>query len=303
MHQICTSEFILPNWYNRFLRVNLSIFSVDSTYGHISSSYFSLLALFCILANNTIIVSLRVFDATQFINNEVLPLWQFYEETQLLIDTFTNTILSEFTRTFALVRNATTVNHFVTGSNSNERILVKSDGHVSMSSGTLVLLDYEYLYRSNQFCSCTGHTSNCAVPVRLYTNLSLLFYNPPGLFVGCLQTDSVLLSTLECWFDQSCVNLVRQSLIWPSVRHMFNIMSMNISLPSRFKPKTPMNELMDQLLLEKWIINISYDKFYHSCVPRVCIYTLEERYDIVFILFTVIGIYGSLSKGLRILLS
>jgi hypothetical protein len=62
-----------------------------------------------------------------------------------------------------------------------------------------------------------------------------------------------------------------------------------------------MNNLINELLLENWIVNISYEKFYSGCAPKVCVYTEQKRYDIFFTVLTIIAIFGGLTQGLQIL--
>lgn len=38
-------------------------------------------------------------------------------------------------------------------------------------------------------------------------------YLIPGLVTGCLQMDSLFISTFECLYDQTCLNIIQQNFI------------------------------------------------------------------------------------------
>ncbi|UJR07197.1 hypothetical protein I4U23_011485 [Adineta vaga] len=300
MHQICSSDCISPIWYNRFFEQNITFLYISSSADFIWPLYFPMLQSFCFLVNRTITDSIRVLKTTSFINNEILPQWQFDEQAQRLIDTFTNETVSEFTRMFALIRNATAASQFVTVPSSNAQFIVKSDGQMTMHISNLLILEFDDPTHATKSCSCNGDTSNCVFVQRIYDNTSASFYYLKGLYVGCLLMDGIMFSTFECWFDLICFNKIRQWSLETINTNMFNITPLNINLPSRFSPRTPINQLMNELFLENWNINISYENFYSGCAPNSCDYTEEERYDIFYTILTIIAIYGGLSKGLKI---
>ncbi|UJR18558.1 hypothetical protein I4U23_005465 [Adineta vaga] len=301
LHQLCSSQFISSNWYNRLFDGNFSTQNLYYNSRRIKPSNFAVLESFCALANNTISDSLRIFNATQFINNDVLPQWQFEEQTQLFIDTFTNTTLSDFTNMFALLQSVTIANQLVTEPSSNAQIYLKPNGQIIMVSKLSFIIDYNHPYGSATFCSCAGDTSLCGTAVWFYYNSSSVQYFPRGLFSGCLRMDDALISTLECWFNKSCLTYIRNSFLMTGIEDMFDITPLNVSLTSRFYPNTTMRELMTQLLLESWTVHVSYEKFYYGCSPKTCTYTEKIRYDIILTILTIIAIYGGLNKGLRIL--
>ncbi|CAF1636191.1 unnamed protein product [Adineta ricciae] len=299
MHQLCSSEFISPTWYNQFFQQNLSLSYYSNVYDPIWPLYFPLLQSFCFLINRTITDSLNEFAATSFINNEILPRWQFDQQAQILIDTFTNSTVSEFTRMFALIRNATAASQFVIVPNSNGQFTVRSDGQIIIHINNWAIFDFNNPGSSVLSCTCNSDTSDCVQTQRIYDNSSASFYYLTGLYIGCLTMDGLMVSTLECWFDSICFNKIRRWLFEILNTDLLNITPLDVNLPSRFPPRTPINQLMNELFLENWNINTSYEKFYSTCKPKSCDYTEEERYDIIYALLTIIATSGGLSKGLK----
>jgi hypothetical protein len=52
----------------------------------------------------------------------------------------------------------------------------------------------------------------------------------------------------------------------------------------RFKPNSTMKSILDYLMVEQWITNISYEKYYKTCAPISCSYFKNDTYDWLFVL-------------------
>jgi hypothetical protein len=74
--------------------------------------------------------------------------------------------------------------------------------------------------------------------------------------------------------------------------------AMNSNESSRFNSNSMVQSLLDNLMIEYWIENVSYSAYYSQCAPIVCTYTKSERNSFVFVLTQLISILG----GMKILL-
>ena len=74
----------------------------------------------------------------------------------------------------------------------------------------------------------------------------------PGFEGGCLPTDGILLSTLECFYDQTCLN--RLLSFFPT-KEKFT--AMTTIEPTRFDRNSTVKIMVDYLMIEKWIKSIS----------------------------------------------
>ena len=301
MHEVCASQFVSPEWYRLFINVNVTPSEIHEHFPYIAASYFQLLASFCSLAQYSINDSLRLFGARLYINDKVLPHWQFVQQTQAFIDTFTNTTKNEFIRIFALVRNATTGNQYVTGPSLNGRLIVRSDRTVSRQTRNWYELDIANPSEGISICKCTRGGPRCGFFIRRPTDLPTDRTYLTGQYIGCLVMDGLLISSLECWYDRSCVDKLSRWLVEEGVNHRFDITPLDADSPSRFTTNTSMNDLINELLLESWMIDVSYEKFYRQCAPQSCTYTIRGRYDLVYAILLIIAIYGGLSKALQII--
>lgn len=95
----------------------------------------------------------------------------------------------------------------------------------------------------NGTCSC-GTFGDCSQPAAVYTESIMI----PGIRVGCYPLNAALQSTLECLYNQSCVDLLRD---------IFNISTsfsaIDYILPSQFYPNLIVYSLANELLVENCI--------------------------------------------------
>ncbi|CAF4239198.1 unnamed protein product, partial [Rotaria sordida] len=72
---------------------------------------------------------------------------------------------------------------------------------------------------------------------------------------------------------------------------------------SRFKPNSTVQEIVNELMVEEWLTNISYEKYYAQCAPVQCIYSKLEKQDLVNVLTNVISLHGGLTLTLRFIIA
>ena len=112
----------------------------------------------------------------------------------------------------------------------------------------------------------------------------------PGIVSGCLPVNSILLSTLECFYNQICVD---QLMTFFSTTEKFTAMASNES--SRYNSNSTVQSIIDELMIEQWSYISSYNTYYFRCAPALCTYAKSERNGIVFILIQLISILGGLT--------
>jgi hypothetical protein len=136
----------------------------------------------------------------------------------------------------------------------------------------------------------------------------------PGLVVGCLPIDGLRLSTLECFFSSDCIATIISYLdyytqmdgspptdfVLPTEPRLV-LPSLNSSMPSRFSSNTPIGAIMDELFLEQWKNESSYESYYSACAPSVCQYRYVVRNDMFYVLTSLLSLYGGLTVSLRLI--
>jgi hypothetical protein len=81
-----------------------------------------------------------------------------------------------------------------------------------------------------------------------------------------------------------------------------NVTPLDSNLPSRYSPTTKLGDIVSQLLIEEWIVNSDAAAHYEHCQPKVCTYTHVIRFEVIYVITTVIGLFGGLSVILRLII-
>lgn len=118
----------------------------------------------------------------------------------------------------------------------------------------------------------------------------------PGLSSGCMPVDSGRQSSLQCFFNQTCINAIIHYLATPDA----NFTAMAPLLSSRFHVTATVDSIVNQLMVEEWGFSVSYDKYYAECAPSSCSYSRTTRHGLLYLLNTLVGLLGGLCTGLAI---
>lgn len=155
-------------------------------------------------------------------------------------------------------------------------------------------------FTDSDVCYCTD-TSNCNYPVGIYSNLtgvdSYRYYGVisppmiyskqlPGLYTGCMPFQSIMQSTLQCFYDQNClINL------FPDLD---SIQILNNDLNDIYSIDTQIDLIIDQLFIENVSITDDFQLFYSECSPTKCNYSYNSRGTAAFIMVTLLSLMGGL---------
>ncbi|CAF2973757.1 unnamed protein product [Rotaria sp. Silwood2] len=123
-----------------------------------------------------------------------------------------------------------------------------------------------------------------------------------SLSIQCISTESTFVSTLECLYNQSCLNLIRINYARYGIDNLTDIPSLDENVGSVFSINDTIETLVYGLLLENLTVNVSYDQFYAKCSPLSCIYTIQESFNLFFLITSIVAIYSILNKIFRLIL-
>ena len=113
-----------------------------------------------------------------------------------------------------------------------------------------------------------------------------------GILVGCHLLESALASTLECYYNPSCINLL--------VSNGSMFVPLNSSQFSRYSQDTTVDTLFNSLMVEERLSSVSPQGYYAQCAPKSCTYSYRERNSILNIFTILIALFGGLNISLRI---
>ncbi|CAF4415992.1 unnamed protein product, partial [Adineta steineri] len=111
----------------------------------------------------------------------------------------------------------------------------------------------------------------------------------------CLPLNSFLQSTFECLYNQSCINIISSYVNASIIPRILN------NTNSRFNSNLLTSDIVEEMFIESWSINISYKAFFQQCQPTSCSYKLIDRYNLLYVVTTILGLYGGLTVLLKII--
>ena len=285
-HQVCSSIFVTKEWIDYLaMHKEAEIFSED--FRKTSPFAFHTVRTLCQLINGTISNSLIQFYSNQFVSTSVVPSELFEIQSQSLTDQLKLSTTNTFLLSLSTIRDTTKRNILLSGLQTNQRLYV--------SRKTSETLTTSRIYGN---CSCTS-TSTCVLQSSIYQRFptTRLLFNVTDFYAGCYLVESLLRSSLQCFYNQSCMNRL-QSYLKPF--SVMNARALDSSLPSHYFPNSTIQKLVDNLMIEDWNLTKMYDRYYNECQPTQCTYTLETRNDIIYIVTTLIGTGGGVMTVLEL---
>lgn len=146
--------------------------------------------------------SVRSFISNSLITSRLLSQASFDEQLSNLLRQAEAHIPTSFAHALEIVQSINHANALMTIYRSNYEFFASR----ATLTRSIPLYTRPITYQGPESCSC-GLQSKC---------LRQAVFNEPqlvavkGLLVGCLPSESLLASTLECFFDIDCINLIRK---------------------------------------------------------------------------------------------
>ncbi|CAF2169519.1 unnamed protein product [Rotaria magnacalcarata] len=300
-HSICSSFFVSQTWINMLFNPNISYY-IQIDFRSSSSGLFQLLSTHCSFVNRSVNDALDNFLSNSLLSMYVLSSQSLDIQTQeesLFVQTSTANSIRQLLR---LIRNATYNNHLQPAlqTSSMNALYIFPDGEIG--SG---VLDGSYIQADGLQCCCSV-SSNCSTAAAffdlyaydtggIYVSPTLPIANLSGFVVGCYVIESLLQSTLECFFDKTCLDTLDRFFSITSVTNL-DVLSVN---QTRFSRQTPIETLINELFIEEWSTVTSFSSYYQQCAPMSCTYMYVQHNNVLYILTTILGLYGGLTVVLR----
>nr|ACD54674.1 unknown [Adineta vaga] len=145
-------------------------------------------------------------------------------------------------------------------------------------------------------CSCAMHY-NCTSQAKFIQINSTENVSIQGLKIGCTPSESLLVSTLECFFNSSCIKLIQKYINNVDLNNIFT--SLSTKNLKQFSINTTVDELINKLFIEDLNVTIDYLSYYHQCAPAFCEYTSIQKLNLLYTLKVLTGFQGGLTIVLR----
>ena len=235
---------------------------------------------------------------------QIMPRIRFNDEINTTLKGFQQKTPIEFARTLNLIRATTQGNALIAVFSTNWVPVMTEKGKGRNTSFHNVPVTHVNA-EQNTSCSCATSPA-CAAPAQLFnTSNSLPYYTFEGLRLGCYSLETVLGSSLSCFYSVSCIISFRQALgTLPESIMSYMVSTGNMtefsSTLTRFNTNDTIETLASEMFIESWSSNASYERFFNACAPAYCTYKVYYRFDALDLLTTFLSVYVGLSLGIHI---
>lgn len=294
-HQICTSDFVSIRWYRTLyfllLVEDAEIFPI------LGSSYFQALSFYCKLANQTFTFAYKRLLSSQFVNDDLLSRSTFHIKVDEMFYSFWKSMRNQFIHTILVINDVFRSDSYVSGLGTNFFNKLENE-YFNSSNGVyrIHLFPQQHNLFSDNRCDCRTYP-NCYTPQALSSTLTV----PEGISFGCLLVDTVLKSSLQCWFNRNCTEPLRTLFKVHNSEVPDTLEILNSELASRFSMNATVENLLDEIMIEHLNVSVDYEIYFSACNVSSCIYTYTEKSKILYIITTIIGLTGGLSVSIRLL--
>ncbi|CAF1440439.1 unnamed protein product [Adineta steineri] len=206
-HEICSSPFASEKGRLNLtadLVASLSMYD-EKDYRRFLSAHLQFLEGLCQLSDQTVNIFTRQFLSSLFVTNELLSEMNFRKRLDLIIEQSKLNVPTTLTHLLYLIRMINNGNAFISTYGTNfQYIQAWTDTYDTYIPTQAIIYDDN--------CSC-GLYSNCTTQATFITTNPSKTIPVKGLKIGCTPSESFRASTLECFYNESCVNLIKEYTI------------------------------------------------------------------------------------------
>ncbi|CAF0789444.1 unnamed protein product [Adineta steineri] len=303
-HQICSSDFVQSWWYQVFLPFH--DYQKGNSFLSFASSYFEALSTFCDIANTTINDAIKRFSTKTFVNTHLLSNDSFISQVKSLSSAFVELTRTEFLYGISLTNAILHSNQYINNLQMNTEFVLPRDKHPDgRYSIRISILARFALNRDGSKCYCILN-STCDLNYKTdseseRSNLKNCNWELEGIHGGCSIINTVLKSSLICWFKKSCLTRLQLLFSKEGVSIPLAITPLNPRLSSRYSSQTSIETIFNEIMIEKWNFDYSFSKFYHKCKPSYCSFTYEKETNIIYIITIIISLIGGINIILKLI--
>lgn len=302
IHQVCSSEFIRTAWISSLFLSNATQHNILDFRRYAFAHYRSL-RLLCRLARQTVKDAHRLFNSTYLTNRYTFSRKQFTELSSVLFDNFHRNILINEKQTSNMISMITARSGLMSALQTNYYLQAIPDTTEYFLYNGLYLVVNE---TDDWYCDCRLESNQCVYPAGAFFNWTLRdpgqtakntpppLFQIPGLMAGCTPLDSIRQSTLECLFNQTCVDRIA---IQPEISRP---KALNRSL-TRFTIEWTIGSLFDDyLFVESWQNQSNFEEYFAACAPKQLSYSYQGRSSMGKLLLLIIAACAALFTYLKL---
>ena len=302
LHPICTSVFLSPLWLD-YLKTEYGIdyFIREKDFRRWGATFFQSISSFCLLASVTVDQSLLNFFSSNFISDRVILQDQFEKQINITLARLQKQIPDALTQVLQLIRLTNQGNQLVSVFSSGWQFVINHNNQSALSIANGQPVNY-----NNGTCSC-ALSYRCSTEARLFDVGGTAFHSVDGLRFGCTVLESLLQSSLECFYSADCLEQLLSamprggSVLLSGYQASIDTFPPMDSSQSTFSTNDTLETIINRMFINGWESNISYSSFFESCAPRQCSFTRYYRFDVLNVITTFLSVFGGLSISFRFL--
>ncbi|CAF1306760.1 unnamed protein product [Rotaria sordida] len=275
-----------------------------------ASAQFQILSILCRTSRRVVNGALIEFAAMTILSPSALSRDVVSTYIGTSIEQFQKNTLDNFRPLYHFVSSLVEEQQFLSALRTNfyTRGVLGSNNFVTFSAIYPQQVDLtQSSFMSNETCQC-NRTSDCVYPAGIYNQTRSIIPNEvfsldvsplfmiPGFQVGCLPQNALFQSTLECFYNQTCLDIVIS--LTGALR---TVSPLNISNSySQFSPTTTIAVLFDNLMIESWENSIHFATYFQTCAPKACSYSYVQRFVLIYMITTIVSVFGGIRVAVYI---
>lgn len=301
-HPICSSDFVSERWLKTlFLAQNKgTLYRGDIR--NVGSAQFRGLSSLCRLSQSNVRNSLEDFYETRLTSPRLMFKDLFMETVQSAFEQFQLSVPFAFVSNINLIVKMTFGSQLISGLETSFRSVRLT--RRSLSPMLYFYVGYQYRNSSKQYCGESYDfvrnggiylRINPSFPQEREDHIGRSLFEVPGWYTGCMPLASLMVSSLECFYNQTCIELL---LSYFSTNESFSALATNDS--SIFQIESTIESIFAKMAVESWSWNANYETYFQRCAPRSCTYWTTTRNDYTYTLTKIVGLLGTIVLILRI---
>ena len=171
------------------------------------ASYYSAVRTLCSLGKDIATQVITTFLQTIYASHYLTLEDEFRSRMGVSLNNFNASAPTLFNDLLRLIQDTMQGNQLLTGGLSNARM--ESD---TLSTSEEDRINILWINPINESCNCGISMDSCSLMYDQYCNFTYTWYadytcsqSLPGVLISCYLMDSILLSTLQCFYDAHCM--------------------------------------------------------------------------------------------------
>ena len=284
-HQVCSSRFVQQTWIDMVYDRQNNSSILNNEFFTTLSFFWQVIAGFCDVSNRTWTDIEAGFRGSYTFNPVAVTEQVTRTQAQATLNDIISSAQATLNRNLLAIRRIASANQVVSALGTNY-YLRYPPGNSSSSTRPEM--------SSRTFGNCSCLRSEGCPHVTTFHDVNGNLITVPGITADCLLMDGVLASTLECYYNQSCLSLLQQSL-------SIVMEPLSNDLNKHFTINSTVEMLLNEIMIDEMTTDIQFNLFYSQCNPVYCSYSYAHRLDVLFMVTTILSIFGGLSFALRLI--